>query len=199
VALGLHPQLASERKGELDLFDRLLPEARYVGEIGLDGSREFQDQWSDQVAVFERILSSCRAVGGRVLSIHCRRAVGEVLKRIEACGGVGVPVLHWYSGSQGDLKRAVDLGCWFSVGPAMVLSKSGQLLIKRMPVDRILTETDGPFASVRGRRALPWDIDVVVPKLAGLWGISRENAEARLGSNLDRLVRSARSDATHPA
>jgi TatD DNase family protein len=188
VALGLHPQLASERRNELDLFDRLLPEARYVGEIGLDGSKELQDQWRDQVAVFERILLSCRAAGGRIMSIHCRRAVGQVLERIEACGPAGVPVLHWYSGSQRDLERAVNLGCWFSVGPATVLSENGRRLIERMPAGRVLTETDGPFASFRGRRALPWDIDAAIPKLAEIWQVSREMAEARLTENLQRLV-----------
>ena len=82
VALGLHPQLARERKRELDLFDKMLPEARYIGEIGLDGSPEFRDQWPDQVSVFEHILSSCRAAGGRIMSIHSRRAVSAVLEQL---------------------------------------------------------------------------------------------------------------------
>jgi TatD DNase family protein len=45
TALGLHPELARERRRELALFDRLLPQARYVGEIGLDGSPRFRDRW----------------------------------------------------------------------------------------------------------------------------------------------------------
>jgi hypothetical protein len=40
TAVGLHPQLARERKGELDQFERLIQETRYVGEIGLDGTPE---------------------------------------------------------------------------------------------------------------------------------------------------------------
>ena len=42
TALGLHPQLAAERKSELGLFETLLPEAPYVGEIGLDGAPELR-------------------------------------------------------------------------------------------------------------------------------------------------------------
>ena len=42
VALGLHPQLAHERRTEIDLFDSLLQNSRYVGEIGLDGGPEHQ-------------------------------------------------------------------------------------------------------------------------------------------------------------
>src|SRR5437868_5038347 len=51
TALGLHPQLAHERKSELALFDALLPKTDYVGEIGLDGSPEYRPHWNDQVAV----------------------------------------------------------------------------------------------------------------------------------------------------
>jgi len=190
VGLGLHPELARERRRELDLFDRLLPDARYVGEIGLDGSPGFHEQWQDQLAVFEHILSSCRAAGGRVMSIHSRRAVGSVLERIEACRGAGVPVLHWYSGNYRDLERAVNLGCWFSVGPSMAFSKNGQALISRMPSDRILTESDGPFVTFSGRSVMPWDVDIVIAKLAELWDISRDAVEARLRSNLQHLLRS---------
>jgi TatD DNase family protein len=53
VALGLHPELAAERKHELDLFDALVRETRYIGEIGLDGTPAFQKFWADQVYVFE--------------------------------------------------------------------------------------------------------------------------------------------------
>lgn len=38
TALGLHPQIAHERYEELDLFDLLINETKYIGEIGLDGS-----------------------------------------------------------------------------------------------------------------------------------------------------------------
>src|SRR5438552_1595155 len=48
VALGLHPELAQERKVELPLFDKLLSRTKYVGEIGLDGSPELKGQWEHQ-------------------------------------------------------------------------------------------------------------------------------------------------------
>ena len=69
TALGLHPQLVHERKHELALFEQLLPGARFVGEVGLDGAPEFRRHWADQVAVFESILALCGAAGGRILSI----------------------------------------------------------------------------------------------------------------------------------
>lgn len=188
TALGLHPQLAGERKTELPLFDALLPEARYVGEIGLDGAPEFRKSWDDQVMVFEHILASCREAGGRVMSIHSRRASGAVLDRLAKEAGAGTPVLHWFSGSFRDLDRAVGLGCWFSVGPAMLSGGKGRELVMRMPRDRILTESDGPFAQVDGAAALPWQVDIASRGLAEVWSASGEEVHATLLGNLRRLV-----------
>jgi TatD DNase family protein len=187
VALGLHPQLASERKGELALFNTLLSEARYVGEVGLDGSPEFRSQWKDQTYVFEHVLSACQSAGGRIITIHSRRAAAEVLDRVEAYRGAGVPILHWYSGGQRDLVRAIDLGCWFSVGPAMIRGQKGRDLIARMPKERVLTETDGPFATLGGKSAVPWDVAEVIGPLAELWGVETEEVNMQLGDNLRRL------------
>ena len=188
VALGLHPELAHERKGELALFEELLPNTRYVGEIGLDGTPELKRYWSDQTYVFERILSACRSAGGRIMTIHSRRAAGAVLEQLEKHEGAGTAVLHWYSGGYRDLARAIEMGCWFSVGPAMLRSEKGRELVARMPRDRILTETDGPFATVDDRRILPWDVQRAVPALAELWGVDEQSVNQALHENLRRLI-----------
>ncbi|MBZ0148588.1 MAG: TatD family hydrolase, partial [Pseudorhodoplanes sp.] len=187
-ALGLHPELAHERKGELELFDALLPQARYVGEIGLDGSPVLKRHWADQVHVFEHILATCKSAGGRIMTIHSRRAVSAVLERLADFDGAGTPILHWYSGGHADLQKALDLGCWFSVGPGMVSSERGKALVARMPQDRVLTETDGPFAIVDGRNAAPWDVDKAVAALADVWKISQDDVAGILDDNLRRLV-----------
>jgi len=191
TALGLHPELARERRHELALFDQLLPEVRYVGEVGLDGSPEFRDRWQDQLAAFEHILAACRSAGGRIMSIHSRRAVSAVLDRLQTFSDSGTPVLHWYSGGVRDLRRAIDLGCWFSVGPGMLFSDKGRTLVAGMPPNRVLTESDGPFGILNGQRALPWDVNVVVSQLAIVWNLSREDAELRLKVNLQDLLRRA--------
>lgn len=188
LALGLHPELARERKGELGLFDSLLPQCRYVGEIGLDGSPELKDAWSDQVHAFEHVLASCEAAGGRIMTIHSRRAADEVLSCLKRFGKAGHPVLHWFSGSAKSLDKAVDLGCWFSVGPGMVAGVKGRALVTRMPKDRVLTETDGPFSMIKGKSVYPWDVDRVVTALADIWGIRPDETAAILIDNLRQLV-----------
>lgn len=187
TALGLHPQLAHERKTELALFDSLLGQTRYVGEIGLDGAPEFRASWEDQLTVFKHVLRTCSNAGGRIMSIHSRRASKAVLENLETYPDAGIPVLHWFSGSTRDLARAIDLGCWFSVGPAMLASKRGRELTTRIPQDRILTESDGPFAQLGGRAIMPWEVDKAVTALSEIWGSTLPDTKSMLRDNLRTL------------
>ena len=188
TAVGLHPQLAHERHGELPMFDKLLPLTRYVGEVGLDGAPDFKSHWAVQLAVFDHVLKACSNAGGRILSIHSRRASGAVLDRLEVHRDAGVPVLHWFSGSRRHLDRAIDLGCWFSVGPAMLRSKRGRSLAALMPRDRVLTESDGPFAQENGAPMMPWQVDQAVHILGELWSVSPVQAEQTVRRNLRALT-----------
>lgn len=188
TALGLHPQLAHKRKTELGLFDGILPQVRYVGEIGLDGSPEFRQYWKDQLTVFNHILGACAKAGGRIMSVHSRRASKAVLDYLEANPDAGTPVLHWFSGSARDLKRAIPLGCWFSVGPAMLNSARGKELVAIMPKHRVLPESDGPFTQRNGVPMLPWHTELVSEELSKLWGIEREQIDQLLTQNLRELV-----------
>ena len=70
VALGLHPQLVAERAAEIGLFESLLPDARYVGEVGLDASPRFYRSFDAQEHVFERILRMCAEQGNKILTVQ---------------------------------------------------------------------------------------------------------------------------------
>jgi TatD DNase family protein len=197
TALGLHPELAAQRRSELAMFDRLLPTTRYVGEVGLDGSPQLADSWDAQVRVFEHVLAACSSAGGKILSIHSRRAELEVLTRLEAAPTAGTAVLHWFSGSLLTLDRACAYGCWFSVGPQMLRGKKGRSLVAAMPRDRILTETDGPFAVHEGRAAMPWDVQDALLELGRIWGLSTGEATEQVHHNLRALLRSTTPSLPH--
>lgn len=188
TALGLHPELAHERYNEVSLLERLLDETRYVGEIGLDGSPAHRPHAEIQLKVFERILACSQDRGGRIFTIHSRRAADAVIEslRKHKCGPTAV--LHWFSGSQGQLKSAISLDCWFSVGPAMLRSEKGKALAAGMPRDRILTETDGPFARSGKRPLTPADVQVAAIELASLWSVTKAEAEAQIRTNLRDLL-----------
>lgn len=189
TALGIHPQLAHERISELPLFDELLPNTRYVGEIGLDGGPESRPHWQEQQTVFQHILQKCSDMGGRIMSIHSRRAGNAVLESLEAFPHAGVPVLHWFSGSMREFERAARLGCWFSVGPGMILGERGRALVKELPRERVLTESDGPFVQIDGKSVMPWSIQHAIRGIAECWTVSEDAVKKIVHENLSVLAK----------
>ncbi|WP_339112887.1 Qat anti-phage system TatD family nuclease QatD [Thioclava sp. GXIMD2076] len=188
TALGLHPQLAHERHQEVDLFCRLVSETRYVGEIGLDGGNEFARHIVLQKEVFNRLLRSCSDAGGKILSIHSRHASGEVLEALKQHPGCGTPVLHWFTGSIRDAERAVGMGAWFSVGLPMLRSKRAGSLLAKIPRERILTETDAPFASTKGDAYPHAALSSAVAELAKHWKCTPVDAQKTLAVNLRTMA-----------
>lgn len=188
VALGLHPEVVADRHGEVELLCALMPEARYIGEVGLDGSPPHRASIERQVKVFDRILDECEKLGGRILTIHSRGAADRVLDAIERHPSAGLPILHWFSGSLTQLERAASLGCWFSVGPAMMRSTKGRDLAAAMPLGRILTETDAPFARSGDRPLYPWEATDCLPQLADLHGLNRKQIFDAIKGNLKAMA-----------
>lgn len=183
TALRLHPELATTRRAELDLFEQYLAETAFVGEVGLDGSTGNASARQDQLDVFEHILSACSQAGGRILSIHSRRAASPVLDALRRHPDAGVPILHWFSGSMTDLEHATTLGCWFSVGPAMLGGAKGRALASKMPQTRVVLESDGPFARVKTDSVQPWDLDAATVTLAEIWALPAEVARSQVEQN----------------
>lgn len=190
AALGLHPQLVADRAGELPLWERHLPETRYVGEVGLDAGPRFYKSLEAQKHVFQRVLERCADAGGKILTVHSVRSAPAVLDMIEAHlpRDRGSVVLHWFTGSKSDARRAAALGCYFSINTEMARTDRGRELIGSLPQDRILTETDGPFTQLDGRPAEPPDAPVAAASLARILGISPQSAVKMIMSNLRTLV-----------
>ena len=188
VAVGLHPELAATRYREVGRICDLVSETPYVGEIGLDGSERHRSSLSIQRQTFESVLSACESNGGRVMTIHSRGATSLVLDHLETHPKSGIPVMHWFSGTHSELARAIDLGCWFSVGPAMLRGEKGRRLASLMPIDRVLTETDGPIARQRGQALMPWNVREAEVELGTIWNLSVSTVQRRLSRNLRNLV-----------
>lgn len=189
TALGLHPQLAHERHNELPLFERLLSEVDYVGEIGLDGSKEFKQYLKIQSHVFGKILSLVEKSGGRIMTVHSRGAVSDVLTIIKQYPNSGPIILHWFTGSQAQMRKALALGCWFSVGPKMFESMKGREIISGIPLDRILLETDGPFS--KRRNGIPYEpIDTLslAGKLREIRRDLRVDYQSQIMENFRKLI-----------
>ena len=191
AALGIHPQLAAEREGELSEWECYLPQTRYIGEVGLDASPRFYKSLDVQMRVFRIVLERCAEAGGKILSVHSVRSAPIVLDYVERHLPLdrGIVVLHWFTGSRRDAERALELGCYFSVNAQMLRSDRGRALVASLPMERILTESDGPFTSIEGRAAEPKDAHVASEAIARCRDQPLEVVTAAIEENLGRLLR----------
>jgi TatD DNase family protein len=187
TALGLHPELAADREHELVLFEKLLPQTRYVGEVGLDGSRPHRATLDQQGGILTEILGMAARAGGKTISLHSRGAADLLLDVLSIEPRAGTFVLHWYCGTPRQVQRATELQCWFSVSASMAASGRGRAAIAVMPRDRVVPETDGPFGSIRQRSAFPWEAGSVVPRLAEIWNETPEWVAKQMTANFRAL------------
>jgi TatD DNase family protein len=189
-AVGLHPELVGDRHDEIDLLERLMVETPFIGEIGLDGSTPHRRSLPAQRSVFTRVLKKAQRLGGRVLSIHSRRAAKEVVECLNANVSTDrvLPILHWFSDSAGLAQQAVRAGCYFSVNHRMLESAAGLALVRALPADRLLTETDAPFTMIGNRKAEPSDVVDTVARLAATRSVSLDALSAALKGNATRVL-----------
>ncbi|XP_057969943.1 uncharacterized protein LOC131159228 isoform X1 [Malania oleifera] len=149
---GLHPWYVGERTpcwfDTLKDFFQANPSAA-VGEIGLDkGSHGRNIDFMDQVEVFQRQLELAKELQ-RPVSIHCVRAFGDLLQIMQRMGPfpAGV-ILHSFLGSAEMVPEFAKLGAYFSFSGflmSMNVQKAKKML-KMVPMDRILLESDAPDA-----------------------------------------------------
>lgn len=190
VGLGLHPQLVADRHLEIDLFEKLLPRTRYVGEIGLDRGPAHYRSFELQQSVFGRILRACAQQGDKILSLHSVRATKPVLDMLDEHlpPDQAQVVLHWFGGSRSDVLRAVERGCYFSINERMLASAGGKRLLSDIPSDRILTETDGPFILRGDEPIAPGDVRKTVEMMATILAVPAEDIRRQILSNLRSLT-----------
>lgn len=179
LALGLHPLLAAESKDGVSLFKRQVGQTSYIGEIGLDYSREGYTTKDEQVVVLCELLSILRGKK-KIVSVHSRRAEKELLSLLCEYQIENV-IFHWYSGPVDLIPVILEQGYYLSVNEAMCESKNGKAIIERIPRERVLTETDAPY----NNRS---DISKVLDYLATCWNMSCQDVEAVVERNFRILL-----------
>ena len=143
LALGLHPLLAAENRKELTLFKHLVDQTSYIGEIGLDFSREGISTKNEQISVLREVLATIKGKK-KIVSVHSRNAEKELLDMLCEFEIKNV-IFHWYSGPVDLIPSIIERGFYFSINESMCRSKSGQSIIGKIPREKILTETDAPY------------------------------------------------------
>lgn len=186
-SLGFHPELVAQRYMELDKFLTLLPQVKYIGEIGLDNSQKLKEDFSKQLVVFKKIIQACRLSGNKILTVHSRNAASEV---IEIIGPKfpGKVILHWYSGSLMKIPLALSYGFYFSINPKMLTSKHGRIIIKEIPLERILLESDAPFTIKENQVYSKKFLENMIPEIASIKMTTIENISYNLKKNFKELL-----------
>jgi TatD DNase family protein len=186
LALGMHPLYAKSHEAESRKFKNNLDKTSFIGEIGLDFSREGISTKEIQISSFQGILSLIKDKR-KILSLHSRRAEKEVLRYLLEYD-VRTAIFHWYSGSISLIKEIIDSGYMFSINPEMIKSKHGQEVIKHIPKNYLLTETDGPFININGTPVRPKNVSLVQGHLSHIWNVSHETVEKQIYDNFDGIL-----------
>lgn len=209
AAVGVHPNT------ELDWSDRVTSDLERllvhekvvaVGEIGLDYYRDHTSLDMQRTRFKEQLHIAANF--HLPVIIHTRNASNEdhscmddVLLMLEDWGTNWINskvdarplgVLHSYFGSEEEAKRAYSLGFYTGItGPVTFKNAEDQQeLVKRLPLDKLLIETDGPFLTPhphRGKRNEPSYVKFIAGKIADLKDVPLENVAKITSANAQRL------------
>ena len=185
--VGTHPHEAKENPGLVagDLIQLAKrPKVVGIGECGLDFHYDLSPR-EVQVAVFRQHVKAARETG-LPLVIHTREAddvMGAILREEHEAGAFKF-LMHCYTSGAELAELASELGGWFSVSGIATFKAAEDVrhVIRMMPADRIIVETDCPYLAPvphRGRRNEPAHVGLVLDKLAEIRGWDREEAERR--------------------
>jgi TatD DNase family protein len=186
LALGFHPLYAERFTKEFHLFVKYLSMTSYVGEIGLDFSREGKKTKDIQLFYFKKILEELKGKN-KILSIHSRKAEKEVLKLL-LDNNIKNAIFHWYTGPINLISEIADKGYFFSINPAMIRTKSGQEIISKIPLTNLLTESDGPFIQHQNVQVRPRDVKIAIDYLSKMNGKINMEIENQILMNFKRII-----------
>ena len=142
-SFGIHPWKADDYAGCLSDLDKYLEKADYIGEIGLDKKfLKYAAQYKNQEKIFEYIVSH-NASKDKFLNLHTSGAELEVFSVLEKYNHHKF-IVHWYAGDFSTMDKYLALGGYFTVGVEILFNQYIQEIVKKLPLNRILLETDNP-------------------------------------------------------
>jgi len=165
------------------------PKVVAIGECGLDYFRLEEDTKERQKEIFLAQIALARELG-KPLMLHVRNAYMDAYEMLKSEGMGGN--LHFFVGSLDDAKRFLDIGCTFSFTGVITFARNYDEVIKYIPLDRIMTETDAPYVAPephRGRRNEPRFVTYVVERIAHIKGLPLEQVRLQVLENVRRTFR----------
>jgi TatD DNase family protein len=196
AAAGLHPhQAAAAGPGHWDALRDLAAnrKIRAIGEIGLDHHYRFAPPGT-QLDVFRTQLALASESGLPVI-VHSREAGRDILAAVDSEAYKGAGVLHCFTEDWAFARAMLDRGFYVSFSGILTFPNAQSLrdVAARIPLDRLLVETDAPYLApvpYRGRRNEPAFVIETARFLAGLLKIGPDALAAATSANFERLFHS---------
>ncbi|MFH1678627.1 MAG: TatD family hydrolase [Candidatus Omnitrophota bacterium] len=194
TSVGIHPHEADKVNREMiKNIQDLSKEAKVVaiGETGLDYYRGISSV-ENQKRLFAALLELAKIRSLPVI-IHCRQAHEDTFKILKE-GRASCGVVHCFSGNEEFLKRYLDLGLYVSFTCNLTYKKAEDLrgLLRLVPLERLLLETDAPFLppeGLRGKRNEPANLIHLAEKVAQVKGIGVEEVARVTSANARELFK----------
>jgi TatD DNase family protein len=184
ASVGLHPNDNPDEAFDAAAFEALTrdPKVVAIGECGLDYFRTTgqgqRGRVEEQIALAQKVQ--------KVLIIHCRNA-HEDMQAILAAQKPTVPVvIHFFTGNGELAQKYLDLGCYLSFPGPVTYTDMYDDSIRACPMEKLLIETDAPFAApvpYRGKRNEPVYVEYVAAKIAAIKGVSKEEVARQTVKN----------------
>lgn len=195
ATIGVHPHESARARDEhFAALDRLAAHPRVIawGEIGLDYFRDYAPRQTQQL-VFRRQLEQARAAR-LPLVIHCRAAWDDTLRILDEdwrSAGLG-GIFHCFSGDLALARRGVEMGFLISFAANVTYPRAAGLreVVRAVPLESILLETDSPFLPPegrRGRRNEPAAVAEVARTVASVRDLAPEVVAAQTTANFRRF------------
>lgn len=181
---------------DYDFFKKIAldPKVVAIGECGLDYFRLNKEAKNKQAEAFIKQIELAYEIK-KPLMIHCRDAYGDLIDILQANSRklqVNPGIIHFFSGAKDDAKKLFDMGFYFTFGGVITFSSDYDEVVKFIPIDRILSETDAPYvapAPYRGKRNEPVYVIEVVKKLAEIKEVAFEEMGGRILKNAESIFK----------
>lgn len=187
LSFGIHPQ--EPNLVRLDFLEQLAGEGRIsaVGECGFDLFTEgYRETLDAQIRAWDAQLSIAREAR-LPLVVHCRKAIDRIFADTQRLKGLTAVIFHGWPGSVRDAESLLERGinAYFSVGKGLLRgNRALRESVQSLPLDRLLTETDAPWMTLKGERAsIPADIRAVTAEAASIREIDKNAFEAAVYAN----------------
>jgi len=194
AAIGIHPHEAdSVSENDIKLFAEFVnkPKVVAIGEIGLDYYRNISSK-ENQKKLFISLLKTAKDAD-LPLIIHNREAHKDMIDILKSVMGNSVRgVMHCFSGDEAFLKTCLDMGFFISFTCNITYKNAVSLreIVKLVPMDRLLVETDAPFLSpqnFRGKRNEPMYVRYALEEIVRIRELDFDKAAEITTNNAIKL------------